>query len=199
MDDSSLYSKEGIYGNFSYGCPFIIRGIMHAMRLHSLWNIRKAKVGKILVVGAGNGYELVYFLKKGYDTTGVEIYVPDIPIVREHTVQADAKSMPFDDKEFDVVFCAETMEHIEEKDIDPILKECRRVAKTYYFTIATKYDTGWDTHVTVKHGEWWIRRFRELGFGIIHAQIAPEMIITFDNGDIIRNTYDDGVMIYGYC
>ena len=73
--------------------------------------------------------------------------------------------MPFKDNEFTLVFCCETLEHIPMDICEKILEESKRVAGLYYFTIATRGDEPWNSHINIHQGEWWIGKFREKASG----------------------------------
>lgn len=196
-DYQSPYSKDGIYGNFAYGSPWVSRGLASAILIDQTAGFGGDKQS-ILTIGAGNGYELVYFLKRGYDATGIDLYVPDVKMVKEHTVVASADDMPFEDNQFDMVMCCEVFEHIPEDICMEILKECRRVAKNFYFTIATTSDEPFNTHINIHEGEWWIKEFRESGMKIVHAAINARCP-TIHNRKLFLVIYASGVTIYGEC
>jgi ubiquinone/menaquinone biosynthesis C-methylase UbiE len=107
--------------------------------------------------------------------------------------------MPFKDKEFDLVFCGETLEHIPEDVCLEILKEVQRVSGSFYFTIATHDDAPYNMHINVHPAWWWQRVFGELGFRVIHAQDHPIVPIVYGNGGIMKLRFPDGVTMYGYC
>ena len=187
-----VYSDDGLYGTLDYGGPYPIKAIPHCGYIAG----GLPKTAKLLVIGAGNGYEVVYLLKKGFvNTYSADIYVPDVEYLKGRWIQAWAQSLPFKDKSFDMVICCETMEHIPEHLASDVLREARRVAKEVYFTIAAKDDPPFDSHVTVKHPMWWIYKFEELGFRIINAQMNPWFGVPMKNRMHLHR-YDDGVSIY---
>ena len=192
-------NKIKSYNDFTYGSPGAAKGLRHA------WTVTQGSAFpyqgklKILVVGSGNGYELVHFVNAGHEVTGLEMYVPDIPIVKKHTVKGNATSMPFADKQFDLVFSCEVLEHVPMKCVDAILSECKRVADYFYFTVATIDDPPYYEHVTIKPGLWWCNKFDKAGLDIMIAQIAPKLTLNFGKNVFQTVLYRDGVMIYGRC
>lgn len=188
-----------VYQDFFYGCPGVSRGWRHSLMICQGEAFPFEGKLKILVVGAGNGYDLVQFIKAGHDCIGLELYIPDIPLVKKNSIMAQAKSMPFKNKSFDLVFCAEVMEHIPAEITDLVLRECKRVAENFYFTIATRDDGHFNTHVNVHNGSYWIQKFEDLGFTISHAEINPRVYIDFNRKYIQKTLYPDGVMLYGRC
>jgi len=191
----NLYSNNGLYGTLDYGGPYPIKAVPHCAYIAG----GAPRDKKLLVIGAGNGYEVVYLLKKGFKHThSVDIYVPDVPYLKGRCIKSWAQFLPFKDKSFDLVICCETMEHIPEDLTDDVLKEAKRVGKEVYFTIAGRGDPPFDSHVTVKHPAWWIVKFEEIGFKIINSQMNPWFAVPMMQGMVLFR-YDDGVSIYAKC
>ena len=187
------------YNDFTYGCPGINKGLRHALSVTQGMAIPIAGRLKILVVGSGNGYELIHFLNAGHDAVGLELYVPDVEMVKDHSVKGDAGRMPFVDDQFDLVFATEMFEHVQLKSIDSILNEIKRVGRFFYVTVATIDDPPYHEHVTIKSGSWWINRFENSGLTVLMAQIAPRVILDFGQSLLQSFQYKDGVLIYGRC
>ena len=193
------YSKDGIFGDFTYSSPGVSRGLLISMIVRqSVFFAVKGKI-KVLVMGAGHGYEVVSYIKGGYDVKAIDLYSPDIPMVKEVTTLASADNMPFEDKEFDLIHSTEMMEHVPQKLTNPILRECKRVAKRFVFTIATRDDPPYCTHINIHPAWWWIKKFEKLGFNIVSAQQAARLHIPFPEGHASHFTWPDGVLIYGEC
>jgi hypothetical protein len=91
------------------------------------------------------------------------------------------------------------MEHVPQKLTNPILRECKRVAKRFVFTIATRDDPPYCTHINIHPAWWWIKKFEKLGFNIVSAQQAARLHIPFPEGHASHFTWPDGVLIYGEC
>ena len=153
---------------------------------------------KILVVGSGNGYELVWFGKDGHDVTGLELYAPGVPYVDARTIVGSATDMPFKDKEFGLVFCTEMFEHVSEADTDLILNEINRVGEKFYITIATKHDPPYNTHINVQAGSYWLKKFEDMGFQIASFQFCPKIFLRLGKA-MGFGLYYDGVTLYGDC
>ena len=191
----NLYSDEGLYGTLDYGGPYPIKALPHSAYIAG----GLPKTAKLLVIGSGNGYEVIYLLKKGFKHTySVDIYAPDVDYLNGRCIRSWAQSLPFKDKVFDMVICCETMEHIPEELADDVLKEAQRVAREVYFTIATKHDPPFNSHVCMKHPSWWIVKFESLGFRMINAQMYPWFAVPMQGG-VILFRYDDGVSLYAKC
>ena len=124
----------------------------------------------VLDVGCGLG-ALVNLLRK----YGVEAYgIDDAKVLPEKFWKepyfsiADAKNLPYKDREFDVVFSSDFFEHIREQDVNKVADEMRRVGKIRIAEIAfetpltarqSKY------HVTNKPRDWWEEKL--FGFEIL--------------------------------
>lgn len=194
-----LYSDTGIYSDIRYANPGVSRGLVHAhYYTQTIYKRIEDKPRKILVIGGGPGYEAVYFIKQGLNVKMVELFMPDVPILKDKTVVTFAQDMPFEDKEFDLVFCCETMEHIPEEQTNAVLQEVRRVSDKVYFTIATRDDPPFHTHIMIADAMWWMNHFLEQGFTIINAQMNP-MLCFVQHGEMTAGQYSEGVVIYAGC
>jgi len=189
---SNLYSNDGLYGTLDYGAPYVVLAVPHCIYIAG--GMPKDK--RVLVIGAGNGYEVVYLLKQGFKSTySLDIFNPKVQYLRGHQIQGWAQQLPFKDKVFDIVICCETMEHIPEELTDTVLLESKRVANEVYFTIATTHDPPFNGHICVHPAHWWLRKFEQLGFGIINAQMNPWLIVPIGNAMTMLR-YNKGVSIY---
>jgi ubiquinone/menaquinone biosynthesis C-methylase UbiE len=153
---------------------------------------------KLLVIGAGYGYEVVNYIKNGYDVQAVDIFVPEVKMVQDVTIQCSAEHMPFDDKEFDICHCTEMLEHVPEDVADRVILEAKRVSRQFVFTIATRGDAPFNTHINIHPGWWWMDRFDRLGMKIVSASHAPRLVLSLGNY-FTRLCKPDGVIIYGDC
>jgi 2-polyprenyl-3-methyl-5-hydroxy-6-metoxy-1,4-benzoquinol methylase len=195
---SRLYSDSGIFGNYKYAAPVVSRGMKVAMCLLSGAIFPVKEKSKILVIGAGPGYEVVYYRKHGHLVKAIDLYVPNIKMVKEVTTVGSATDIPFSDKEFDIVHCTEMMEHIEEDQTDAVLKECKRVADRFVFTIATTGDKPFNTHINIHNWQWWIDKFKEHNFTF--SSIHDRKKVSFGlNHEEYFFKWHGGVFIYGEC
>lgn len=111
-------------------------------------------VGKrIIEVGCGRGQD---FLKHFDELPGIELYGLDLKrraeldTVENFTfVKADAESIPFDDRFFDVLVSIGVLEHIEPMEkLGRILNECSRVSRSFVH-IVPAVSTLWEPHTGV--------------------------------------------------
>ncbi|MEK7630441.1 MAG: methyltransferase domain-containing protein [Patescibacteria group bacterium] len=90
---------------------------------YQIGEVLKCKPARVLEIGIGNNFVARYLREKGLDVTTVdhdERLHPD--------VVADIRSLPFEDRVFDVVTAYEVIEHLEYKDFPSVLKELARVS-----------------------------------------------------------------------
>lgn len=86
-----------------------------------------------LDVGTGNGAFMQFAAKRSLlRWVGVDAS-PAVVAIAQHTsatpmVAAHGQRLPFPDKRFDVVVCANTLHHLNEQDAVLLLSECGRVA-----------------------------------------------------------------------
>jgi SAM-dependent methyltransferase len=191
-DYETLYSDEGIYGTLTYGSPFVCKGLKCAVYLTQFG---KLEGKKILCVGSGNGYEAVWFIKQGYDVTVLEMYHPDLSILKGKQVKGFAQNLPFDDQVFDLYFCCEMMEHVPEELNIAILKEAKRVSKEVFFTIADRDDPPYHTHINIHDMPYWYRLFKDLGFEFINVQSAGKLPLVAV-GTVCLCGWGDGTIIH---
>jgi 2-polyprenyl-6-hydroxyphenyl methylase/3-demethylubiquinone-9 3-methyltransferase len=91
---------------------------------------------KALDVGCGGGFLSEELAKTGLDVTGVDPSEKTIRIAREHAIsnnlnigykESYGEKLPFDDSTFDMVFCCDVLEHV--NDINKVVSEISRVLR----------------------------------------------------------------------
>lgn len=96
-------------------------------RFISYWNqidqIGRADPATLLEVGIGNG-----FLHRYLRRAGRAVHTVDLDPALEPDTVASIHALPFADASFDVVACFETLEHLPWGELEPALRELRRVA-----------------------------------------------------------------------
>lgn len=132
-----------------------------------IWDrlIEDKKIKSVIDVGCGGGYSLKYFLKKGIDGLGIEGLrvarevspVKDKIYIHDYTIHEYIPS-----KEYDLAWCCEFVEHVEEKYINNYMKTldmCKIVAMTH----AVPGQQGYN-HVNEQLPEYWINVFSKYNF-----------------------------------
>jgi len=89
------------------------------------------EIRTILDLGCGDGVVTNEFVKKGLDVTGVDFSIAALSFVEGKRLIAAVDNIPFPDRYFDLVICAETLEHLPDGIYENTLREIERVAKHY--------------------------------------------------------------------
>lgn len=110
------------------------------------------------------------------DLVGADLAVAEVPGLR--SVQADIRSLPFADGEFDVVLAISTLEHVgrdntqyglaeehDEASLDTALRELRRVGRRVLVTVPTGAEQLRPEQV-VHEPQAWVARYEAAGFVI---------------------------------
>jgi 2-polyprenyl-6-hydroxyphenyl methylase/3-demethylubiquinone-9 3-methyltransferase len=89
-----------------------------------------------LDVGCGGGLLAEEVARLGFRVTGVDPSAPSLATARDHAaaaalaidyVQGRGEALPVDDASFDLVFCCDVLEHVD--DVPTVLREVRRAVK----------------------------------------------------------------------
>lgn len=117
----------------------------------------------ILDVGCGNGKACKLLSDMWYDVTGVDIVGGPYNRDGYNFVTHDllTGSMPFKEKEFDVVISFDFLEHIETGNVRDVIQDIFRVSKKIIISVPLIHETKGKPllrvlHRTVKPAEWWI-------------------------------------------
>ena len=91
---------------------------------HQVKEVLAFKPESILVVGKGNGLVAEYL-----KLSGIKVITIDVDENTKPDVIASVIEMPFKDNEFEVVLCAQVLEHLPYNDFEKSILEIKRVAK----------------------------------------------------------------------
>lgn len=92
----------------------------------SILKNRKMLDSKILEVGSGS-LGITPYLKKPIDAVDVDFSGPQTPLLNK--ISAPADNLPFRKNSYDVLICADTLEHLEKTQREKAIEELMRVAK----------------------------------------------------------------------
>lgn len=96
----------------------------------------------VLDVGARDGYLSKKLLERIPQVTALDLETPVIDDPRIRCVRGNAAELTFGDASFDLVFCAEVLEHIPRPTLEVVCRELARVAKRYVLIgVPYKQDT----------------------------------------------------------
>jgi len=129
--------------------------------------ILKRKPESVLELGGARGY-----ITKKLEDRGIKAVCMDVSKHCWHTRATDSFILydatklpwPFKDKEFDLCFSKDFMEHLPEDKLPNIIKEMARVCRRalHGITFSTHPFAKDDpTHKTLKPKEWWIEQFKK--------------------------------------
>jgi hypothetical protein len=125
-------------------------------------------------------------------TVGVDFACPGAD------VNASAESMPFSDKQFDVLTAFDMLEHILPEQVDAVLAEFARVSRRFIFSISYVPSRilwqGENLHPTVQPEPWWIQRIIRAGGMAIKKE---GRYITGEWGNALRIAPDARVILVG--
>lgn len=102
------------------------------------WRLRGTGGRRVLVSGCGYGRHVVYFARRGLDTTGIDSSRPAIEMALETSREdgleillscASATRMPFPHASFDAVYDHALLHHLCAEDRDRAIAEYRRVLR----------------------------------------------------------------------
>lgn len=143
-----------------------------------MWSyiVKKYKIKNVLDIGCGRGYSSLYFKSLGCNITGVDgskkaqelSLIPDNFILNDYTL-----SSAITQEKFDLIWCCEFVEHVEEKYINNFLKDFQK-GKYLLMTFAGLNQAG-HHHVNCNTKEYWINIMEENGF-IFSNDITNELV-----------------------
>lgn len=116
-------------------------------------------------VGCGAGHSTKYFIDRGINGLGVEGFLPAINAspIKEHIHVHDYVESEFvPENEYDLAWCCEFVEHVEEIYSDNFMKtfsKCSVVSMTHGVPGQPGHH-----HVNCQPAEYWINKFELLGF-----------------------------------
>jgi SAM-dependent methyltransferase len=162
------------YGGFSYQSRFW-QPVVPTLRAH----FGLGAGSSVLDVGCAKGFMLhdLAVLIPGIVVKGIDIseyaIANAMEDMREHVQVANASSLPFADKSFDVVISINTVHNLERAGCATALREIERVSRKGAFITVDAYRNeqekermyAWNlTGLTIMHVDEWKRFFKEVGY-----------------------------------
>lgn len=112
------------------------------MRLESIISMMPQNGKTALDAGAKDGFHTARMAKRFEKVTALDLSVPEISIENVECVSGDIRKLQFDDNFFDMVLCAEVLEHIPPEHLETACNELKRVTKKYLLIgVPYKQDT----------------------------------------------------------
>jgi len=143
---------------------------------------------KCLDVGSAMGAQLEGFAKHGIVFYGADVsqwYIDNctFPQIKQRIGVIVDNKIPFENEQFDFVQSSQTVEHIPEADIKPLLMDIKRTMKDgailYISTvepIAEGYDEKDKTHISCFERSKWEAIFEECGFKNVTWEYEPRLL-----------------------
>lgn len=100
-------------------------------RIADLMALVPAGMDRVLDIGARDGFLSKLLAQRCGSVVALDLELPDIEDDRISCVQGNATSIDFPDTYFDLVFCAEVLEHIEPRVLGKACEEIGRVSRKY--------------------------------------------------------------------
>jgi len=101
------------------------------LRVKSTLELLPTDISNVLDLGCGDGAIANPLSDNGLNITGVDISLSALKHLKGNGVLASADCLPFRDRLFDLVLCAETLEHLPSGVYERTLKEIERIASAY--------------------------------------------------------------------
>lgn len=146
-----------------------------------LWDfiIDKYKIRSVLDVCCGEGHSLSYFFNKGLSVLGIEGLreaIDNSPMKFAIVKHDYSKSSLSVKKDFDMIWCCEAVEHIDEEYL-PNLLETFESAKYVFMTHALPGQGGYH-HVNCKDDDYWIEKLGSICYEYLEEETLELRKIT---------------------
>ncbi len=106
-----------------YSKPSYLTSERWASYWHQIDLVRSCSPQSVLEIGVGNG-----IVQNALTSLGYKVQTVDIDPALKPTQVASVTKLPYPDKSFDLILCAEVLEHLPYEDSLIAMKEIRRVA-----------------------------------------------------------------------
>lgn len=160
VSETQTMVEEGHLGGYVYEGA---RGTYNPLLWRSL--IELLNIQSVLDIGCGRGFSLSFFAKEVPFVVGTEgaIKALETSLIPEKSIQHDYTegASTLSDK-FDLIWCCEVVEHIEEQYVSNLIKEFKK-SQFLAMTYAIPGQGGYH-HVNEQFGMYWIRLLSKNGF-----------------------------------
>lgn len=123
----------------------------HTARFHEISTLIEPTRGRVLDVGSADGTFTKVILNKSRASkvVGIDVLSQSIAYAKRRFARsskmrfrvADAHDIPYEDKQFDAVFCLETLEHVEKPLV--VIQEIHRVLKDDGYIVVLVPSENW--------------------------------------------------------
>lgn len=185
-DSKQGYHPPG-YSNFpsNYTIANEILSQLKQLKIENQCTTKDVNISNVLELGGGRGYISHILEGKGINATCLDVarhcwYTRTC----KNFVLADAtERLPFENKQFDLAFSKDFLEHIPEEKIDNLVKDVARVSmRGFHLVTFSDHPHSRDdsTHQCLKSKDWWISKFKEFS--------DPDYIYTIEDKDVYEHS-----------
>ena len=100
-------------------------------RTSDLMSLLPKDIESVLDIGARDGFISKLLADRVRSVTALDLSVPEIDDARIHCVKGDATALDFEDASFNLIMCAEVLEHLPGPMLDQACNELSRVSNRY--------------------------------------------------------------------
>lgn len=138
-----------------------------------LWVMSSLNIRSVLDVGCGEGHCMGFFRQFGCAVRGVD----GSRLAKERSVLDECHDVhdyldgPYvPDGLYDLVWCCEFVEHVEERYVDNYLQTFKAAKNFIFLTHAVPGQPGWH-HVNCQPADYWVDKLQQIGFEY-HASLT---------------------------
>jgi SAM-dependent methyltransferase len=131
-----------------------------------LWAASALNIKSVLDIGCGEGHCAAFFKRYGCDVLGVDgsrLALRDSKIPKQHIRHDFTDGSYVADRQFDMIWCSEFVEHVEEKYSDNFLQTFTYASRFIIMTFAEPGQVGWH-HVNCQPQEYWELKLWNIGY-----------------------------------
>ena len=133
-----------------------------------LWAMSALNVRSVLDIGCAEGHCIEFFSRYGCRVRGVD----GSKFAKEHSLLTDchdvhdfAEGSYTTTDTYDLVWCCEFVEHVEERYVDNFLQTFKAARSYILLTHARPGEKGWH-HVNCQFAEYWEEKLDQIGFAV---------------------------------
>lgn len=174
FDENNMNIQEGHLGGYIKSSQEIARSGLDI--LHGdpetwspslwLWSMSALNIRSVLDIGCGEGHCAAFYRDYGCDVLGVdgsELALRDSQIPKRHRQHDFTKGAYLPDRQFDMVWCSEFVEHVDEEYTHNFLQTFTFASRYILMTFAEPGQVGWH-HVNCQKQTYWEHKLDGVGY-----------------------------------